>query len=71
MKNLKIAYLGGGSKQWARVFMMDLALTEDFEGEIALYDIDIESAVRNQKIGANINLSPNTKSKWNLLKKEI
>jgi len=64
MKNIKIAYLGGGSKQWARVFMTDLAVSEDLEGEIALYDIDIESAVRNQKIGANINLSPNTKSYW-------
>ena len=43
MKNIKIAYLGGGSKQWARVFMTDLAVTEDLSGEIALYDIDIES----------------------------
>ena len=24
MKNIKIAYIGGGSKQWARVFMNDL-----------------------------------------------
>lgn len=33
---IKLAYIGGGSKQWARAFMNDLALTDDLEGEIAL-----------------------------------
>ncbi len=28
MENIKIAYLGGGSKQWARTFMTDLALSD-------------------------------------------
>ena len=28
MKKIKLAYIGGGSKAWARVFMNDLALTE-------------------------------------------
>lgn len=65
MKDIKIAYLGGGSKQWARVFMTDLALADDMTGEIALYDIDMEAAIRNKKIGDQINLSPNTISKWN------
>ncbi|MBQ4282929.1 MAG: alpha-glucosidase/alpha-galactosidase [Lachnospira sp.] len=64
-KNIKIAYIGGGSKQWARVFMYDLALCEDLEGEIGLYDIDIEAAVRNQRIGERINNAPETVSKWN------
>lgn len=63
-KEIKIAYLGGGSKQWARVFMTDLALAGDIEGEIALYDIDIEAAIRNQKIGAQINKAPETVSQW-------
>lgn len=65
MKKIKIAYIGGGSKQWARVFMNDLALSKNITGEIGLYDIDIEAAIRNQKIGNYINQNPNTISKWN------
>ncbi len=41
---LKIAYLGGGSREWARKLMVDLALCPDLTGEIALYDIDGEAA---------------------------
>lgn len=29
---IKLAYIGGGSKQWARAFMNDLAFTDDPEG---------------------------------------
>ena len=65
MKTIKIAYIGGGSKNWARVFMNDLALIEGLTGEIALYDIDIPAAIRNQKIGGYINAAENTVSKWN------
>ena len=65
MKKIKIAYIGGGSKQWARVFMYDLALCNDFTGEIALYDIDIESAKVNQQIGGQINKSKETINQWN------
>lgn len=64
MKNIKIAYLGGGSKAWARVFMTDLALAEGICGEIALYDIDVPAAQLNRKIGDRINENPNTVSKW-------
>lgn len=64
-KNIKIAYIGGGSKQWARVFMNDLALCDDLSGEIGLYDIDIEAAERNRKIGERINEAPETVTKWN------
>ena len=63
-RNIKICYIGGGSKLWARVFMSDLAVAEDLSGEIALYDIDKEAAVRNAKIGGYINENPNTKSKF-------
>ena len=63
-KHIKIAYIGGGSKQWARVFMSDLASTGDLSGEISLYDIDREAALRNQKIGARINDDPNTRSRF-------
>jgi len=62
--NIKLCYIGGGSKQWARVFMSDLALTEGLSGEMALYDIDIESARRNAKIGGYINNNPKALSKF-------
>ena len=54
MKSIKIAYIGGGSKLWARSFMQDLALAEGIRGEVSLYDIDREAAVRNQKIAGRI-----------------
>lgn len=64
-KNLKICYIGGGSKMWARIFMADLAVTEGLAGEIALYDIDIDAAERNAKIGRYINDNKKTISKFN------
>lgn len=66
-KTIKIAYIGGGSKQWARVFMSDLALTENLGGELALYDIDRVAALRNAKIGGYINKNPKTKSKFDYI----
>ncbi len=62
LKKIKLAYIGGGSKQWARVFMGDLAASEDLGGEIALYDIDREAACRNAKIGQHLNQNENTRS---------
>ncbi len=44
--------------------MNDLALTEGIGGEIALYDIDREAALRNQQIGRRINEHPDTVSRW-------
>lgn len=64
MKFIKIAYIGGGSKQWARVFMGDLAFVEGLSGEIALYDIDREAAIRNKQIGERINKLDYAVSKW-------
>lgn len=64
MKSIKIAYIGGGSKLWARTFMSDLALAEGLTGEIVLYDIDMEAARRNQLIGQRINNNSKTKSKF-------
>ena len=53
-RNVKIAYIGGGSKAWARSFMQDLALAGALAGEVALYDIDVPAAERNQIIGTKI-----------------
>lgn len=63
-RDIKICYIGGGSKLWARIFMADLAVSEGLSGEIALYDIDKEAAERNAKIGGYINENPNTVSKF-------
>lgn len=64
MKSIKIAYLGGGSKLWARSFMQDLALAEGIRGEVSLYDIDREAAVRNQKIATRIHAKPQAVSQF-------
>ncbi len=66
-RRIKLCYIGGGSKMWARVFMSDLALSKYLEGELALYDIDILAASRNKKLGDYINENPNTISKWDYL----
>ena len=63
-KKIKICYIGGGSKMWARIFMSDLAVAKGLSGEIALYDIDIEAAQRNAQIGHHINNNPATVSKF-------
>ena len=63
-KYIKIAYIGGGSKQWARVFMSDLAVSKGLGGEIRLYDIDRVSAERNAAIGRRINENPAAKSRF-------
>lgn len=52
--NLKIAYIGGGSRAWAWTFMTDLALDKDAGGEIRLYDIDHEAARHNKIIGNSL-----------------
>lgn len=61
-RSINIAYIGGGSKQWARSFMADLAVAEGLSGRIALYDIDLEAAHRNAAIGRRINQDPATRS---------
>ena len=64
MRTIKLAYIGGGSKAWARVFMNDLALTAGLTGEIALYDIDRAAAERNRRIGERINAHPDARTQW-------
>lgn len=61
---LKIAYLGGGSREWARKLMFDLALTPDLTGELALYDIDMESARLNEQLGNWLQDQPGVVSRW-------
>jgi len=62
--SLKIAYIGGGSRDWARKLMIDLALCTDLTGEVALYDIDMESARLNEQLGNWMQSQNGVVSKW-------
>ena len=46
IRELTVAYIGGGSRGWAWGFMMDLAMDADICGTVRLYDIDREAAER-------------------------
>ena len=64
VENLKIAYIGGGSRGWAWGLMSDLASAEDLSGTVALYDIDKKAAEDNVIIGSKFNSADGAKSKW-------
>jgi alpha-galactosidase len=53
-KDLKFCYIGGGSRNWAWVFIKDLAFEKDISGTIYLYDIDVESARANEVLGNKV-----------------
>ncbi|MBQ7574250.1 MAG: alpha-glucosidase/alpha-galactosidase [Clostridia bacterium] len=63
-ENVKIAYIGGGSRGWAWGLMSDLAKAEDMSGKVYLYDIDFEAAKHNEIIGNRIKDIPECKSAW-------
>ena len=52
--NIKIAYIGGGSRGWAQKLICDLAKEDAFIAELALYDIDQPSAQKNAKIANDL-----------------
>ena len=64
VENLKIAYIGGGSRGWAWGLMSDLASCNDMSGEVYLYDIDFEASFANEKIGNKFNDCEGAKSRW-------
>lgn len=64
-ENVKIAYIGGGSRGWAWGLMSDLVACDDMCGEVALYDIDYKAALDNEKIGNMYNSVEGAKSVWN------
>ena len=63
-KELKVAYIGGGSRGWAWGFMTDLAMDADMCGTVRLYDIDGAAAERNRIIGNKISALPDAVSRW-------
>ena len=62
--NLKIAYIGGGSRMWARTLMADLTLEPALKGSIHLYDIDFSAAKMNEMLGNWIGTHPEARSSW-------
>ena len=54
VKNLKLAYIGGGSRGWAWTLMNDLKKTPEMSGEVYLYDIDYKAACNNAVVGNKI-----------------
>lgn len=63
-EDVKIAYIGGGSRGWAWGLMSDLAAVEDMNGTVALYDIDQEAAAKNEVIGNRMKELPDCRSAW-------
>jgi len=63
-ENIKIAYIGGGSRGWAWGLMSDLASCDDISGDVYLYDIDFEAAQHNEIIGEKFNDCEDAKSVW-------
>ena len=49
--NIRIAYIGGGSRYWAQELMADPALSGELVGELVLHDINHDAALRNVAIG--------------------
>ena len=62
--DLKIAYIGGGSRGWAWTFMTDLALEPSLSGTIRLYDIDPKAAQNNEVIGNAVTARAEAVGKW-------
>lgn len=63
--DIKMAYIGGGSRGWAWGLMSDLASCDDISGDVYLYDIDLQAAKDNEIIGNKFKTAENAKSVWN------
>ena len=64
VSDLKIAYIGGGSRGWAWGLMSDLASAPDISGKVCLYDIDKQAALDNVVIGNKFNSAEGALSHW-------
>ncbi len=64
VEEIRIAYVGGGSRGWAWGLMSDLAACEDISGQVALYDIDFQAAKDNEVIGNQYRSAEGAKSDW-------
>ena len=65
MVDMKISYIGGGSRGWAWTLMNDLGRESAMSGSVYLYDLDKEAAKVNEVIGNRLSAQENVKSVWN------
>lgn len=63
-ENVRIAYIGGGSRGWAWGLMSDLAKCDKMSGDVFLYDIDEDAAKCNERIGNKLKDLDGCVSKW-------
>lgn len=61
--SLSIAYIGGGSRQWAPNLIQDLAISS-LSGEVRLYDAVPDSAERNARFGTWVQDQTESEAKW-------
>lgn len=64
VKDIQIAYIGGGSRGWAWGLMSDLASCSDISGRVLLYDIDFQAAKDNETIGNLFGQAQGAQSVW-------
>lgn len=64
VKDLVIAYVGGGSRGWAWNLMADLAMDDQLSGTVRLYDVNAEAGRRNEVIGNKLKGRPEVKGDW-------
>ena len=64
MKDINIAYIGGGSRGWAWGLMSDLVSASDISGTVMLYDVDYNASKANEIIGNKFNSAKGAKSEW-------
>lgn len=64
VEDIKIAYVGGGSRGWAWGLMSDLMTCGDISGRVDLYDINLQAAKNNEVIGNKFNQAKGAKTTW-------
>ena len=64
VEDIKVAYIGGGSRGWAWGFMTDLAKEPALSGAVYLYDIDKDAAKVNETIGNSLKGREDVVGKW-------
>ncbi|MBQ4053666.1 MAG: alpha-glucosidase/alpha-galactosidase, partial [Clostridia bacterium] len=64
LKNLKITYIGGGSRCWANNFINDFSKEPDLGGSVYLYDIDKRAMEYNAIIGNKVSARDDIVGKW-------
>ncbi|MFW6676112.1 alpha-glucosidase/alpha-galactosidase [Lacrimispora sp. AGF001] len=70
VSDIKIAYIGGGSRGWAWTFMTDLSMDDSMSGTIRLYDIDPAASKNNEIIGNHLSARKDTIGKWDYVQSD-